>query len=120
MPRGDNEVFISWGGGRGEGAGGWVLLEAAEKGVAVLRSPGEGGTRGQQGNLARRWYEKRAWVTVSFLQRRSRAMGRRGEGAGRAIMGVVGPGSEQVWLLVKGRSCNRRLISTRFLKGEAV
>lgn len=64
--------------------------------------------------MARGLQEKRTRVTVSFIRSRSRAAGRGGEGADIAIMGVVGLGNGQVWLLVKGRGCKRRLISSRF------
>lgn len=70
LPRGDNEVFISQGGGGGEGAvaAQRVLLRAAEKGVTVPSFPGAVG-RGKKGEMRQhgKWVVQKVDVGCSVV-----------------------------------------------------
>lgn len=88
----------------------------------MLRFPGEEGEGGSRATVPVGCTNNRRGLQWrSLTGSRSRAARRGGEGANMAIREVVGPGNGQVWLLVKGRACKKRLISSRFcFKGEAV
>ena len=106
----EETMKYSLAGGKAEGREQWLnevlCWRLLRKELLCRDFPGRWGRRkrGQQGNTASGLYKKKTWVTVSFIRSHSRPAGRGGEGADIAIMGVVGPGSRQVWLLVRGEA----------------